>query len=38
MIIESAKGKVFEVYNVKGNPINDWNNFFSELEPVAKNS
>lgn len=37
MNIESAKGKVFEVYNAEGNPINGWNNVFSELKPDAKN-
>lgn len=29
---ESAKGKVFEVYNVPGAPVKNWNHFFSELE------
>jgi uncharacterized protein YbjT (DUF2867 family) len=33
MNFESAKGKVFEVYNVAGAPTNDWENFFSELQP-----
>ncbi len=31
MHFESAKEKVFEVYNAGGVPINNWNNFFSEL-------
>ncbi len=35
---ESAKGKVFEVYNVSGAPINNWDSFFSELQPVMVKS
>jgi hypothetical protein len=33
MNFESAKGKVFEVYNVAGTLTNDWEDFFSELQP-----
>lgn len=29
---ESAKGKTFEVYNVEGVPVRNWNTFFSRLE------
>jgi uncharacterized protein YbjT (DUF2867 family) len=32
MHYESAKGKVFEVYNVAGAPIDNWDNFFSALQ------
>ena len=32
MNFESAKGKTFEVYNVAGAPVKNWNNFFSRLE------
>ena len=32
MNFESAKGKVFEVYNVAGAPISDWDSFFSQLQ------
>ena len=35
---ESAKGKVFEVYNVPGTPINNWDNFFSKLQLDAINT
>jgi hypothetical protein len=34
MNFESAKGKVFEVYNVASAPTNDWEDFFSGLQPV----
>jgi hypothetical protein len=30
MNFESAKGKVFEVYNVAGAPANNWENFFQD--------
>ena len=33
MNLDSAKGKVFEVYNVAVVPENNWPYFFSELEP-----
>jgi hypothetical protein len=33
MNFESAKGKVFEVYNVTGARTKNWDNFFSELQP-----
>jgi uncharacterized protein YbjT (DUF2867 family) len=29
---ESARGKIFEVYNVEGAAIDNWDNFFSELK------
>jgi len=35
---ESAKGKIFEVYNVPGAPINNWDHFFSKLQLDAINS
>jgi len=38
MHFESAKGKVFEVYNVAGAPMNDWDNFFSELRADVMDS
>ena len=38
MNFESAKGKVFEVSNVAGAPTNDWENFFSELQPDVTGS
>jgi uncharacterized protein YbjT (DUF2867 family) len=33
---DSAKGKVFELYNVDGDPISNWNSFFAELQPDSK--
>lgn len=35
---ESAKGKVFEVYNVPGAPVKNWDDFFAELQPVMVKS
>jgi uncharacterized protein YbjT (DUF2867 family) len=34
----SAKGKVFEVYNVAVTPVNDWHHFFFELQPEVINN
>jgi uncharacterized protein YbjT (DUF2867 family) len=36
MNFESAKGKIFEVYNGTGAPSNNWKYFFSELQPDVK--
>jgi uncharacterized protein YbjT (DUF2867 family) len=38
MDFESAKGKVFEVYNVAVTPVNDWNNFFLALQTEEVNN
>jgi uncharacterized protein YbjT (DUF2867 family) len=38
MNFESAKGKVFEVYNAAGASLNDWDNFFSEMRLDVINS
>ena len=35
---ESAKGKIFEVYNDKGTPITNWDNFFSNQQLDVINS
>jgi uncharacterized protein YbjT (DUF2867 family) len=32
MFSESAKGKVFEIFNREGAPVKDWENFFCELQ------
>jgi uncharacterized protein YbjT (DUF2867 family) len=38
MLVEKAKGKVFEIYNIAGAPVSDWNKFFSALQHDKINS